>query len=125
MMTIWCFSDVLNTIQSQLLSVGADLATAPEDHAKKNKPQFNESFLTWIETEISKIEGEVKMDGFVLPGANPTSAAIHLARTISRRAERRALAVLTENEEPAVRRMMPYLNRLSDYLWLLGELTAK
>ena len=119
------YTDLLHTIQSQLLSVGADLATAPEDHEAKNRPQYEDSFLQWLDAEVAKLEKEVKMTGFVLPGVNPVSGAIHMARTIARRAERSVIRILEESEEPAVRRMLPYLNRLSDFLWLLGERTAQ
>lgn len=119
------YFDLLHTIQSQLLSVGADLATTPEDHEVKNRPQYEDSFLQWLDEEIDKLEKEVKMTGFVLPGANPVSGAIHLARTIARRAERSVIHILDKSEEPAVRKLLPYLNRLSDFLWLLGERTAQ
>lgn len=119
------FADLLHTIQSQLLNVGADLATTPGDHATKNRPQYEDSFLSWIDVEIGKLEKEVKMTGFVLPGVNPVSGAIHLARTISRRAERTVIRILDKSDEPAVRNLLPYMNRLSDFLWLLGERTAQ
>lgn len=119
------FGELLQTVQSQLLSVGADLATSQEDHAARNKPQFDPVFLDWLDTEVEKLEKVVKMDGFVLPGANPPSGAVHLARTVARRAEREVLRLLQVNECEPVRRMLPYLNRLSDFLWLLGERLAQ
>ncbi|MCG8524996.1 MAG: cob(I)yrinic acid a,c-diamide adenosyltransferase [Opitutales bacterium] len=115
----------LNTIQSQLLNVGGDLATDPTDHEIRQKPLYQEAYLSWMESEIAIIEKEVKIDGFVLSGVNPTSGAIHLARTICRRAERCILRILEKEEEPVVRQMLPYINRLSDFLWLLGERTAQ
>ena len=119
------FVVTLNTIQSQLLNVGGDLATDPADHESRKKPLYQDAYLTWVETEISHLEKEVKMDGFVLSGVNPTSGAIHLARTICRRAERRILSILDKEEEPNVRKLLPYINRLSDFLWLLGERIAQ
>ena len=118
-------AELLQTIQSQLLCVGADLATSAQDHLDKNKPQYNEAFLGWIESEVQKLEKIVKMDGFILPGANVASAAIHVARTVSRRAERCVLHLLESEDDPAVRKLLPYLNRLSDFLWLLGEKFAQ
>lgn len=118
-------AEQLNTIQSQLLNVGADLATSAQDHVNKNKPQYNEAFLHWLETEVAKLEKIVRMDGFVLPGANSISAAIHVARTVSRRAERCVLSLLETEDDPAVRKMLPYLNRLSDFLWLMAEKFAQ
>jgi cob(I)alamin adenosyltransferase len=114
---------LIETVQSQLLAVGADLATTPEDHAAKARPQYQEAFLGWLDDEIQSLERVVKMDGFVLPGVNVLSASIHIARTVCRRAERCVIRLLEHGEEPAVRRMLPYLNRLSDFLWLLGEHT--
>lgn len=118
-------AEQLNTVQSQLLNVAADLATSAQDHVEKNKALYDEAFLKWLETEIAKLEKVVKMNGFVLPGVNSISAAIHVARTVSRRAERCVLHLLDTEEDPAVRRLLPYLNRLSDYLWLMGEKFAQ
>jgi len=120
-----CHCEKLNTIQAQLLNVGGDLATSAEDHLKRNNPLFQESYLPWLETEVKELEALVKMTGFILPGVNPTSGAIHLARTVARRAERNVLRLLETEENPAVGKMIPYLNRLSDYLWLLGERIAQ
>jgi len=118
-------AEQLNTVQSQLLKVAGDLATSAEDHVEKNKPLYDEVFLKWLEAEIENLEKIVRMNGFVLPGENSISAAIHVARTVSRRAERCVLNLLETEEDPAVRRILPYLNRLSDYLWLLGEKFAQ
>ncbi len=118
-------ADLLQTIQSQLLSVGADLATTTEDHLAKNKPQYNPAFLDWLDAEVVKLEKVVKMTGFVLPGVNPVSGAIHVSRTVARRAERAVLRMLEVEDDAAVRIMLPYLNRLSDFLWLLGEYIAQ
>lgn len=119
------FGELLHTVQSQLLSVGADLATTAEDHAQRKQPQFNPVFLEWLDAEVERLEKVVKMNGFVLPGVNPPSAAVHVARTVARRAEREVLRLLEVEESEAVRRMLPYLNRLSDFLWLLGERLAQ
>ncbi|MEQ9822810.1 MAG: cob(I)yrinic acid a,c-diamide adenosyltransferase [Puniceicoccaceae bacterium] len=119
------YGELLHTVQSQLLSVGADLATTAEDHASRNKAQFNPAFLDWLDAEIAKLEKIVKMNGFVLPGANPPSGYVHLARTVARRAEREVLRLLQVEECEQVRSMLPYLNRLSDFLWLLGERLAQ
>jgi cob(I)alamin adenosyltransferase len=116
---------IIERIQDQLLAVGADLATTPEDHARKAKPQFRPECLEWLESEVAVLEKQVRMEGFVLPGANPPSAAFHVARTVCRRAERQVTRLLERSEEPAVRVLLPYLNRLSDFLWLAGERLAQ
>jgi cob(I)alamin adenosyltransferase len=118
------YIELLDTIQSQLLSVGGDLATTAEDHANKESPLYKTEFLDWLDEQTVELEKQVKMDGFVLPGTNMFSASMHVARTVCRRAERRTTTLAESGDEPAVERTLPYLNRLSDFLWLLAEKTA-
>jgi cob(I)alamin adenosyltransferase len=86
-------------------------ASGPEDG-----PAIDE---TWIDGWIAALEGESPVRGFVLPGSNPVSAKLDIARTICRRAERRLAALdRLEGTPPAIRR---YLNRLSDLLFLMAR----
>ena len=121
------FASRILTVQNQLLSVGADLATRPEDAQAPGggiKHFYEDSFLTWLEDQVPGLESGLRMDRFVLPGENPASAHLHYARTVCRRAERGVIRLREEGGEPIVPDMLPYLNRLSDYLWLMAEKCA-
>lgn len=110
-------------VQRDLFAVGAELATAPE---KRSRLQPEVSLVTAamverLEAAIDAIDAEVGMPtGFVVPGGNALAAALDQARSVARRAERRAVAHLraTGIEGSLV---VPYLNRLGDYLYMLAR----
>lgn len=108
-------------VQRELFVVGAELATAPDNRAKLEPgvalvtPEMTQR----LEGLIDDIEADVGMPtGFVVPGGSPLAAAIDAARTIVRRAERRAVEAV-----PAESEVVPYLNRLADYLYMLARAT--
>jgi cob(I)alamin adenosyltransferase len=106
----------LGRVQNDLFDLGADLAT-PEgiDGALRIMP----AQVTWLETQIDAATATLSpLTSFILPAGTPAAVALHLARTIARRAERDGVAAVAADEElsgPA----MQYLNRLSDYLFVL------
>ena len=111
-------SDVmLGRIQNDLFDLGADLCT----------PVAREGGLTIIQSQVDRLEREIDamnealapLNSFVLPGGTPASAALHLARTVVRRAER--LTVALAAAEPVNAVAVVYLNRLSDHLFVLGR----
>jgi len=111
--------DVLKEIQDRLFTLGAILATDP---SKKNlkTPDLHDEDVTFLESKIDEMEDKLPtLKYFVLPGGHPTVSFCHVARCVCRRAERLTVA-LNENESvlPVV---MQYLNRLSDYLFVLGR----
>lgn len=111
---------LLARVQSELFQLGADLAT-PVEASPKWIVRVEDTAVTALEREIDRFETELEpLQNFILPGGSPTGAALHVARTVCRRAERR-LVELTETEEinPAAVR---YLNRLSDWLFDLARL---
>jgi cob(I)alamin adenosyltransferase len=116
----------LLTLQRELFVVGADLATNPAERAKL-EPEISlvtETMVARLERRIDDLVAERPLpEIFVVPGANPASAAIDLARTIVRRAERHVVALEGAEREvnPEVRR---YLNRLSDLLFVLARWQA-
>lgn len=115
-------SDIL-AIQRDLFVAGAELATAL-DHVGLLKQRIGEAELRHFELRRDALESRIKMpDGFIIPGGSGALGAAHLdhARAIARRVERRAVTLqragLIDN-----RNLLVWLNRLSDYLWLLARL---
>jgi len=110
-------------LQRELFVVGAELATAPGHRAELER-HFNvvtPEMVDAMEAEIHELEARVPLPGgFVIPGGTPAGAAIDLARTLVRRAERRAVTLQRESrlENPEVVR---YLNRCSDLLFMLAR----
>ena len=117
-------ADALGRIQNDLFDLGADLATPGEISGAL---RIVEAQVTRLESEIDAANaGLAPLTSFILPAGTPAATALHLARTITRRAERDAVAAVAAGEalsDPALR----YLNRLSDYLFVLSrvEITEK
>jgi cob(I)alamin adenosyltransferase len=110
-------------IQRELFVVGAELATNPDAWARLRDGQtrVSESMVREVERTLVELEANVEMPReFVVPGETPTSAALELARTILRRAERRAVALNREGLVPGPH-LIPYLNRLADLVWVLAR----
>jgi cob(I)alamin adenosyltransferase len=108
----------LTHIQHQLFSAGSELA-APQPE-KFNLPLLLEHEITRLEQWIDDMEAELpQLRNFILPGGSPAAAALHLARTICRRAERSVVALA---ESASIRpEIIIYLNRLSDYLFVASR----
>jgi cob(I)alamin adenosyltransferase len=110
---------VLEQVQKELFMVGADLAT-PLGVQERKTVRVTEYHSTRLEGEIDRHERELEpLKYFILPGGTPASAALHLARTVCRRAERETFE-LSRNEEINTH-VMIYLNRLSDLLFVLAR----
>jgi cob(I)alamin adenosyltransferase len=117
------FGPELEAIQRDLFALGGQLATPdPEKvRAALAKAELSESRITAMEQAMDAAEGELPpLRAFVLPAGAPKAAALHLARTICRRAERSVVGLARENEIPGL--FLVYLNRLSDYLFTLARL---
>jgi len=115
--------DWLQRIQSTLFDIGAELATPDIDDAGKRRqaiPRVGERDVRLCEEWIDQLDRELTpLTHFVLPGGTRAAAALHLARTVCRRAERHAVALARDaNLAPAVVR---YLNRLSDLLFVMAR----
>ncbi len=110
-------------LQRELFIVGAELATAPENHAKLSPgvSRVEEAMVVELEAAIDEIvERRGMPTEFVVPGANPLAAAIDVARTVVRRAERETVThVRTVGMTGSL--AVPYLNRLADYLWIAAR----
>ncbi len=113
---------MLARIQNELFDLGADLATPPRPEEAEG------SVLRVLDSQIARIEGEIDalndrlpgLKSFVLPGGTAASAALHLARTVCRRAERDAVRLI-EAGEPVTGPSLRYLNRLSDFLFVAAR----
>jgi cob(I)alamin adenosyltransferase len=111
--------EVLAEIQDRLFTIGSVLASDPSKENLKT-PDVQESDIAVLEIEIDRMnESLPEMRSFVLPGGNDTVGFCHIARCVCRRAER--LTVLLNEKEPISPIVIKYLNRLSDYLFVLSR----
>lgn len=117
---------ILQSIQEKLFTVGAILATEPEKALLKNgKQRLNIPLIADADVELLEMEMDAmdqnlpQMTHFILPGGHPTVSYCHIARTVCRRAER--MATLLHEHEPFDDRVLRYMNRLSDYLFILAR----
>ncbi|MBL8148011.1 MAG: cob(I)yrinic acid a,c-diamide adenosyltransferase [Anaerolineae bacterium] len=109
----------LHTVQRQLFNLGADLATPLEAPTNYTVRVLAED-VAWLEAEIDVMTaGLPELRSFILPGGTPAAAQIHAARTICRRAER--LCTSLAEHEALNPQAIPYLNRLSDFLFTLAR----
>lgn len=116
---------VLHRLQVELFVVGADLATPPEKAAKIQR--VTPEMATALEGEIDTHDAELPaLTNFVLPGGAPAAAALHLARTVCRRAERDCRRLADDPGHPGgFGPLLAYLNRLSDLLFVLARRAAQ
>lgn len=120
------YKEILIEIQDRLFTIGAILATPPDKETFKNGkprldiPRITESDIELLENEIDAMETELPpMTHFVLPGGHTTVSYCHIARCVCRRAER--LSVHLNDIEAIDELTIKYLNRLSDYLFVLAR----
>lgn len=120
------YKTILMEIQDRLFTVGAIMATPPEKEVLKNGQQrlninrISEKDVNLLEVQIDAMDAELPpMTHFVLPGGHSTVSYCHITRCVCRRAER--LATHLNEEEPIDEAVLTYLNRLSDYLFVLAR----
>ena len=118
--------NTLIKIQNELFSIGALLATPPEKEKLKSGEKrlkstiIGEEDITFLESEIDKMESSLNpMKNFILPGGHPSVSMCHIARCVCRRAER--ITVQLSESESINENILTYLNRLSDYLFVLAR----
>ncbi len=114
---------LLESIQRDLFSLGGQLATPDPTKVARalEKAQLSASRIEELEAAIDQADRELEpLSDFVLPGGTPKAAALHQARTVCRRAERRDVALARDQDIPSL--VVVYLNRLSDVLFTLARL---
>ncbi|MHB1921300.1 MAG: cob(I)yrinic acid a,c-diamide adenosyltransferase [Chitinophagaceae bacterium] len=111
----------LPEIQDRLFTIGSSLACDPQKEIKMKIPDLKREDITFLEGEIDRMEEDLSvMKSFILPGGHIAISTCHITRCVCRRAER--LCVLLKEQEPGPETIiLPYLNRLSDYLFILAR----
>ncbi|WP_156758738.1 cob(I)yrinic acid a,c-diamide adenosyltransferase [Actinokineospora pegani] len=114
--------EVLRAVQNDLFDVGADLCAPVVPDPPYPPLRVTEAYVTRLEGWIDEHNARLsKLNSFILPGGTPGAAYLHVARTVSRRAERSAWALLEEDADRTNILAAKYLNRLSDLLFVLGR----
>lgn len=112
-------SKVLYEIQDRLFTIGSVLASDPVK-SKMKIPDVHEADVELLEQEMDRMDADLpELKNFILPGGNIVASHCHVARCICRRAERIVVHLSTETEVPEI--IVRYLNRLSDYLFILSR----
>ena len=116
----------LQQIQSDLLQAGSWLATRPDSSAIDSLREITADQIHFLEIAIDRYEKELpKLTAFILPGGHVTAAWAHVARTVCRRCERKAVPLIGQSGKPNAaepyQRVLVFLNRLSDYLFVLAR----
>ena len=114
----------LQNIQYSLFELSAELATPDDKNEKSLDPVINEKNIKDLENKIDKIDSQLDpLKNFILPGGSRGAALCHLARTVCRRAER---ALISLNKAETISpRIIIYINRLSDFLFVLARFLNK
>jgi cob(I)alamin adenosyltransferase len=114
---------MLSRIQNELFDLGADLATPETEKPLPYEPlRILDAQVERLEREIDRLnEALSPLRSFVLPGGSPAAAALHLARTVCRRAERLVVALSDKPDETVSPAAIKYLNRLSDFLFVASR----
>jgi cob(I)alamin adenosyltransferase len=118
--------EVLAPVQRDLFAIGALLATPDHDKMKEQlaKARIDDERIAELERAIDAGESELEpLKSFILPGGTPKAAALHVARTVCRRAERRVITL--QHTVPLPQLAIIYLNRLSDLLFVLARVANK
>ena len=114
---------LLLQVQELLFSAGSNLAADPEN-SRMSLPELRDQDTEALEQAIDQLEsGLPELKNFILPGGHPAPAQVHIARCVCRRAERAVVRLAAES--PVEPRVVRYLNRLSDYLFVLARAVSQ
>jgi cob(I)alamin adenosyltransferase len=115
---------LLASCQDHLFAIGAELATPEGAKARASLPPVDPAWAADLEAAMDRLDGELPpLRNFILPGGPPLAAALHVARAVSRRAERRVVAL--HHHAPVAPLVLAYLNRLSDFLFVAARAAAR
>ena len=115
--------DLLKEVQDRLFTIGSHLATDPDKEVRQRLPDLHAADVALLETEMDRLnEGLPLLREFILPGGHPAVSFGHVARCVCRRTER--LVIALHAEAPVEELIIMYLNRLSDYLFVLSRQMA-
>ena len=115
--------EVLKEIQDRLFTIGSHLATDPAKDPRQRLPDLHAADVALLETEMDSMDSKLApLRAFVLPGGHQAVSFAHVARCVCRRAER--LVIHLGEESPVEDLVIMYLNRLSDYLFVLSRAMA-
>lgn len=115
---------VLAEVQDRLFTIGSALACDPEKETKLRIPDLHEDDVVLLEKEIDRMNEVLPlMKSFILPGGHVAVSSLHIARTVCRRAER-CCVKMQKKEKEIASLIIKYLNRLSDYLFVLARFAA-
>jgi cob(I)alamin adenosyltransferase len=116
--------ELLKEIQDRLFTIGSELATDPDKETKRPMPAIIPDDVTFLEQAMDAMDAELpELRAFILPGGHESVSFCHLARTVCRRAER---LIISLNDESIVDELViQYVNRLSDYLFVLSRKMAR
>jgi len=110
--------ELLKSVQDNLFTIGSHLAT--ETSVSPYVPEIKNDHIAPLEQAMDEMDAQLpKLKNFILPGGHTTVSFCHIARTVCRRAERRVVALNTDADVPQP--IIQYLNRLSDYLFVLAR----
>ncbi len=118
--------ELILRFQRELFVVGAELATSPTDEARAKQrddvTRVSAEMVEGVDAVLRDMEARIELPReFVVPGETRVSASLELARTIARRAERRAVTLAADDTALSGGYLLPYLNRLADLLWILAR----
>jgi len=113
---------MLARIQNDLFDLGAELCYPDESKDARGRLSVSDAQVKRLENEIDTLNRELQpLRSFVLPGGTPAASFLHLARTVSRRAERLVVAIAARPNEPVGGAALRYINRLSDFLFVAAR----
>ena len=115
--------DLLKEIQDRLFTIGSALACDPEKEPKLKIPDLKETDVSFLEDAMDKMDSELPaLQYFIMPGGHPTVSHLHISRCVCRRAERNLIPLFKGGEIESS--AYQFVNRLSDYLFMLARTCA-
>ncbi|HMN38381.1 MAG TPA: cob(I)yrinic acid a,c-diamide adenosyltransferase [Hyphomicrobium sp.] len=114
---------MLVRIQNDLFDLGADLCVPDRGQKLPYEPlRMSEAQVSRLESEIDEMNADLQpLRSFILPGGKPAAAALHVSRTVARRAERLMVELAADADEPVSKIGLKYINRLSDFLFVAAR----